>query len=344
VTAKYILVAVGGRPSFPDNIPNAKETSITSDDLFSLKKNPGKTLVVGASYVALECAGFLTGLGNDVTVMVRSILLRGFDQDMAQKIGQFMEEHGTKFIYKCVPEKIEVLPNEKRLVTWRNVEEDKTYSEEFDTVMIAIGRTADTASLGLEKVGVELDKNSKKIIVKPNEQSSVENIFALGDVAKGRPELTPTAIMAGRLLSKRLFGVSTINMDYTYVPTTVFTPIEYGACGYSEEDAIANFGADNIDVYHTNFKPLEWNFLETHSSKTCYVKLIVDKTKKNKIVGLHFLGPNAGEVIQGYAVAIKMGATKEDFDNTVGIHPTIAEEVLGLTTTKAEGDADKTGC
>jgi len=255
-----------------------------------------------------------------------------------------MEEHGTKFIHNSIPTNIEKLPSGRKLVTWENPETKEIGSEEFDTILFAIGRTADTKDIGLETVGVEIDNVSKKIIVKDNEQSSVENIYAIGDCAKGRPELTPTAIMAGRYLARRLFAASSINMNYKYVATAVFTPLEYGACGWSEEDAIKQFGQDNIEVYHTSFKPLEWNFLEARTSHSCYVKQIVDKSDNEKILGLHYLGPNGGEVIQGYAVAIKMGVTKAQFDDTVGIHPTVSEELLGLSAKKSEGDAEKSGC
>ncbi len=161
VTAETIVIGVGSRPSFPTDIPNPRELCITSDDLFSLKKAPGKTLVVGASYVALECAGFLTGLGFDVTVMVRSILLRGFDQDMAERIGEHMKIHGTKFIRGATPSHIEDV-NGQRKVTWAL--DGKDHSDVFDTVLLAIGRSADTNNLGLEQVGVKVNKENGKII------------------------------------------------------------------------------------------------------------------------------------------------------------------------------------
>jgi len=192
---------------------------------------------------------------------------------------------------------------------------------------------------------VELDKTSKKIVVKDDDSSTVPNVFAIGDCAKGRPELTPTAIMAGKMLARRLFNHDNLLMDYKNVATTVFTPLEYGCIGYSEEDAIAKYGGEeNLTIYNSTFKPLEWNFLETRLSTSCYIKMICDKTDALRILGLHYLGPNAGEVIQGYAVAIKMGATKHDFDATVGIHPTTSEEILGLSVTKGEGDGETEGC
>lgn len=255
VTADKILIAVGGRPSYA-GIPGDREFGITSDDLFSLQKAPGKTLVVGASYVALECAGFLTALGYDTTVMVRSILLRGFDQDMAERIGQYMENHHTKFIKEAVPVKLEKPdPEGKILVTYTQGGEEKT--GEYDTVLFAIGRYAVTEGLNLEKAGVVCEKNGK-FKVNEQEQTNVANIYAIGDVIYGQLELTPVAIKAGQLLAKRLAGVSSQLMDYVNVPTTVFTPLEYGSCGLSEEDAKAKYGADNISTYHTKFQPLEW--------------------------------------------------------------------------------------
>mmetsp|Transcript_2242 Transcript_2242/g.3872 ORF Transcript_2242/g.3872 Transcript_2242/m.3872 type:complete len:346 (+) Transcript_2242:661-1698(+) len=257
VTADKIVIAVGGRPSYPD-IPGDREFGITSDDLFSLSKAPGKTLVVGASYVALECAGFLTALGYDTTVMVRSIFLRGFDQDMANRIGSYMEAYHTKFIRGAVPVKLEKPdPEGKITVTFKQGDEEKT--EEYDTVLFAIGRYAVTKGLNLEKAGLECEKNGK-FKVTPGELTNVPNVYAIGDVIYGQLELTPVAIKAGKLLAQRIAGKSEDLMDYVNVPTTVFTPIEYGCCGYSEEDAKAKFGADNISTYHTEFQPLEWQY------------------------------------------------------------------------------------
>ena len=225
-------MACGGRPSYPD-IPGAKEFGITSDDIFSLKKPPGKTLVVGASYVALECAGFLTALGFETSVMVRSIFLRGFDQDMANLIGKHMELHGTKFIRGSTPSKLEQ-DGDKITVTWDSADGEK--QEQFDTVLFAIGRYATTDKLDLNAAGLKVEKNGK-FIVNPHEQTNVPHIYAIGDVQFGRLELTPSAIKAGALLAKRLYGSSTELMDYNLVPTTVFTPLEYGTIGLTEEAA-----------------------------------------------------------------------------------------------------------
>ena len=171
------------------------------------------------------------------------------------------------------------------------------------------------------------------------------HIFAIGDVIYGKLELTPVAIKAGKLLSYRLFGGKTEKMDYINVPTTVFTPIEYGACGYSEEDAKEKFGADNIATYHSEFTPLEWAYNKSRPDGNCYVKVLVNKLDNDRVVGFHICAPNAGEVTQGLGIAIKCGVTKEILDSCVGIHPTIAEDCIGLQYTKEENpDAAKGGC
>jgi len=179
------------------NIPNVEKLVVTSDDLFMLPKPPGKTLIVGASYIALECAGFLAAFGFDVTVMVRSILLRGFDQELANKIGEYMERHKVKFIREAIPVKIEKTADDKRLVSWAAKETDKPIgTDTFDTVLLAVGRNADTKNLGLEKVGVKTEKNGK-IVCQDNDSTTVPSVFAIGDCVFGRLELTPAAIKAG---------------------------------------------------------------------------------------------------------------------------------------------------
>lgn len=202
VTAENICIAVGGRPNIPD-IPGG-EHCITSDDIFWLTKNPGKTLVVGASYVALECAGFLAAFGIDTTVMVRSILLRGFDQDMAEKIGKYMEAHHTKFIRGSVPHKVEKQESGRLNVFWKDTE-GKEITEEYDTVLFAIGRYAVTDELNCDVVGLAREKNGK-FKTRENESTNIDHIFAIGDCKDGVMELTPSAIKAGRLLARRLYG------------------------------------------------------------------------------------------------------------------------------------------
>ncbi|XP_050026798.1 thioredoxin reductase 1, cytoplasmic-like isoform X2 [Dermacentor andersoni] len=341
ITSRDFLLAMGERPRYPD-IPGAREYAISSDDLFFLPHCPGKTLVVGASYVALECAGFLRGIGLDVTVMVRSILLRGFDQDMAERIGQYMEKEDIRFIRPCVPTKLELIeegsPGKIRVTANANGTE---IVEEFNTVLFAVGREPCTHSLGLAEAGVNVNpKNGKLPAV--NERTNVPHIYAVGDVLEGRPELTPVAIQAGILLARRLYGGSDVQCDYTNVPTTVFTPIEYGCIGYSEEDANAKFGAESIEVFHTSFTPLEWT-LPKRGTDAGYLKIVCLIPENNRILGFHYLGPNAGEVTQGFATAMKLNATKADLDATIGIHPTCAELFTTLTVSKRSGASTKQG-
>eukprot|EP00090_Calanus_glacialis_P029410 TRINITY_DN471_c0_g1_i1.p1 TRINITY_DN471_c0_g1~~TRINITY_DN471_c0_g1_i1.p1 ORF type:complete len:595 (+),score=226.84 TRINITY_DN471_c0_g1_i1:99-1883(+) len=344
ITADKFIIATGGRPKYPD-IPGV-EHGISSDDLFSLPHNPGKTLLVGASYIALECAGFLAALGCDTTVMVRSILLRGFDQQMAVKIGDYMEEHGVNMIRECVPSSIERIeegaPGKVKVLG--KYKDGTEFVDEFNTVIYAIGRDACTNKIGLDKVGVKLNPKNGKILHDEKEQTNVPNIYAIGDVLDDKPELTPMAIQSGRLLAKRLCGVSETLTDYVNVCTTVFTPLEYGCCGLSEEEAIEKFGEEDLEVYHQNFWPLEWTVAH-RPENSCYCKVLCVKSQNMKVVGFHYLGPNAGEVTQGFGIALKMGATKADFDNLVGIHPTTAENFTTMEITKSSGvDASATGC
>eukprot|EP00011_Vannellida_sp_DIVA3-517-6-12_P002753 CAMPEP_0114628306 /NCGR_PEP_ID=MMETSP0168-20121206/12751_1 /TAXON_ID=95228 ORGANISM="Vannella sp., Strain DIVA3 517/6/12" /NCGR_SAMPLE_ID=MMETSP0168 /ASSEMBLY_ACC=CAM_ASM_000044 /LENGTH=487 /DNA_ID=CAMNT_0001839681 /DNA_START=241 /DNA_END=1704 /DNA_ORIENTATION=- len=330
-TAEKIVIAVGGRPTILD-IPGA-EHAITSDDIFQLDHNPGKTLVVGASYVALECAGFLVGFGYDTTVMVRSILLRGFDQDIAERIGNYMEKHGTKLIRPATPKSIVKKDDGKLAVTFTHDGEEKT--EEYDTVLFAAGRYADTKLLDLDVAGVEANPKNGKIPAK-DEQTNVPHIYAIGDILDGKLELTPVAIKAGKLLAERLYSESTATMDYDNVPTTVFTPIEYGCCGLAEEEAEARHGKEQIETFLTHYKPTYWNVAEREDN-TCFMKLICLKPDL-KVIGYHVLGVQAGEITQGVAVAMKAGATKATFDDTVGIHPTSAEAMTTMKITRASGD------
>ncbi|XP_023682624.1 thioredoxin reductase 3 [Paramormyrops kingsleyae] len=345
-TAATFVLATGERPRYL-GIPGDKEYCVTSDDLFSLPYCPGKTLVIGASYVALECAGFLAGLGLDVTVMVRSILLRGFDQDMAERAGQHMEEHGVKFIRKFVPIKVEELEKGEpgRLkVTAKSTETDDIIEGEYNTVLIAVGRDACTGGIGLDKAGVKVNEKNGKVPVNDKEQTNVPHIYAIGDILEGKWELTPVAIQAGKLLARRLFAGSTIQCDYINVPTTVFTPLEYGCCGLSEEKALQLYGDDNVEVYHSLLWPLEYTVPNRDNNK-CYAKILCNKLDNERVVGFHYLGPNAGEVTQGFGVAMKCGLTKEQLDSTIGIHPTCAEIFTTLEVTKQSGkDISQAGC
>uniref|UniRef100_A0AC34QVS2 Thioredoxin reductase n=1 Tax=Panagrolaimus sp. JU765 TaxID=591449 RepID=A0AC34QVS2_9BILA len=351
LTADKFLVAVGLRPRYPD-VPGAKEYCITSDDLFYLPYNPGKTLCIGASYVSLECAGFLRGIGNDVSVMVRSILLRGFDTDMAERIGKHMKKKGIKFLnavpvrFEQLKERTETEPGRIK-VHFKLVKEDGTSeeaSEEFDTVLLAIGRDAKTEDLGLDKIGAKLSK-AGKLICRVDQNLTMPNIYAVGDVLDGCPELTPVAIHAGRALVRRVFTGNLEVTEYWSVPTTVFTPLEYGCCGMSEDDAIKKFGKDNIVIYHNVFYPLEYTVPERNDDmESCYLKLICIK-ESERVIGFHILTPNAGEITQGFGIALKMNATKADFDRLIGIHPTVAENFTTLNVVRKEGEElEASGC
>lgn len=342
-SARRIVVAVGGRPNFPE-VPGAKECCITSDDIFSLKAHPGKkVLVVGASYVALECAGFLHGVGCEVTVMVRSILLRGFDQECANKIGDYMEEIGIKFIRGSVPSSLNKTKDGKAVVChWKLADAaGPASSEQFDTVLLAIGRTPVTKDLKLCCAGVMRLTNHKIPVFQ--EQSNVPHIYAIGDVSQvegsAALELTPVAIQAGKLLARRLFNKEQKQMNYKLVPTTIFTPIEYGCVGLTEDDAKEAFGQENIETFLSVFQPLEMtlpNRMNTLKT-SCFCKVVLNYADSARLVGFHYMGPNAGEVTQGFALAMIMGATKDNLDACVGIHPTCAETLTTLDITKGSG-------
>ncbi|XP_011402602.1 PREDICTED: thioredoxin reductase 1, cytoplasmic-like [Amphimedon queenslandica] len=341
ISGARIVVAVGGRPRYLD-IPGAKEYAITSDDIFSLQEPPGRTLVIGASYVALECAGFLSKMGFMTFCMVRSILLRGFDQQMANYIGDNMIKKRINFLHSCVPTKIRLVKDSPReyAVEYSNTASKKTGEITVNTVLIATGREPDTKLLGLDKAGVEMTKSGH--IPTVYEQTNVPHIYAIGDVQKGKMELTPLAIQAGKLLSRRLFGGSKDYCNYLDVPTTVFTPMEYGTIGLSEEDAEEIFGKERIEVYHTSFKPLEYTVPQRQDDDG-YMKLVVDKENGERVLGLHVASPNAGEITQGYAVAMRLGAKKKDFDSTIGIHPTCSETFTTLRVTKSSGEDSSAG-
>ena len=362
ITGETIILAPGGRPRYL-GVPGDKECCITSDDIFSLRKSPGKTLVVGASYIALECAGFLTAFGYDTYVMARSIFLRGFDQEVAEHIGNFMERHGTKMIKRCSPVKFERIteeedPSQKDMIrcTYKNLDFGFETSEVFDTVLLAVGRDACTPQMNIQAAGIQMNEKTGKVLVNEFDQTTADNIYAIGDAVDTRQELTPVAIKSGERLADRLFGGKpNLKMDYNEVPTTVFTPIEYGCVGMSEELAVETYGMDKLEIYHSYLRPLEWktnhefhdikNDISHREDNSCFFKMVTLKEENERVIGLHYVGPNAGEVMQGFALAVKLKATKADFDDTVGIHPTVAEEFTTLKVTKSSGmDPSKRGC
>lgn len=284
----------------------------------------------------MECAGFLKGFGYDTTMMVRSILLRGFDQQMAGLVTNSLVEKGVNIKYNAVP--TSVVKDEatgKLTVAWK-ADDGSKGADEYDTVLFAIGRKALTDDLKLVNAGVAVVDANAKVPVNEREETNVDNIYAVGDVIDGRPELTPVAIHAGRLLARRLFGGGSQIMDYADVATTVFTPMEYGCVGMSEEMALKQFGEEHVEVMHAYYKPTEF-FVPQKSVRSCYLKTVALREGDQKVLGMHYVGPVAGEVIQGFAAALKAGLTHKILLNTVGIHPTTAEEFTRLSITKRSG-------
>merc|ERR1712194_60761 len=292
--------------------------------------------------------GFIAGLGFDTTVMVRSILLRGFDRDLAERIGDHMDVHsGVKFAKGMVPSEFKADP--------ANPERTEVYVEgklfgSYDTVLLAIGRTGLAEKINAAEAGVVsakegIDSKQGKFVVDSSDKvlgCASGNIYAIGDVAKDVPELTPVAIDSGCKLVDRLFGNSTKLMDYKNVATAVFTPLEMGTVGLSEEDAVEKYGKDGIIVFHSLFTPLEWKTNHDRPQEGgCYAKVVCEAApdeSSQKVVGFHVVGPNAGEMIQGYAVALKTGSlTKEVINDTVGIHPTCTENLVDKMEIKEEG-------
>ncbi|MFC5630370.1 MULTISPECIES: glutathione-disulfide reductase [Streptococcus] len=319
-TAPHILIATGGHALYPE-IPGA-EYGITSDGFFELDAVPNRTAVVGAGYIAVEVAGVLHALGSETHLFVRQDRpLRNFDQEIIGTLTDYMTENGPTLHTHSIPK--EVIKNADESLTLV-LENGQRYT--VDTLIWAIGRRPNVTGFGLEKTGVAL--NDKGFIAADEfENTNVSGIYALGDVT-GKLELTPVAVKAGRQLSERLFNAKTnAKMDYKDVATVIFSHPAIGSIGLSEEAAVAEFGAENIKVYRSTFTPM-YTALGTHRqpSKMKLVCLWEDE----KIIGLHGIGYGVDEMVQGFSVAIKMGATKEDFDNTVAIHPTGAEEFVTM--------------
>jgi len=319
VTAKNILIAVGGWPFKPD-IPGIEHT-ITSNEIFYLKEQPKRMVVVGGGFIALEFASIMDGLGSDVTLMYRGdLFLRGFDEDMRQHLKEEMTTNsGIDVQFNTDPQ--EIIKNDDGSLTVVTNSGDKI---ECDAVMYATGRKGKTDHLNLESAGVE----TKGSFIPVNEYShtNVPSIYAVGDVTN-RIALTPVALMEGHRLADTVFGGKDSPSDHEYVASTVFTTPEIGTVGYTEEQAAEKFG--DVDVYKSRFRAMKHSFpkSETYS----LFKIIVD-SKTQRVVGCHVATDGAGEMIQGVAIAVKMGATKEDFDNTIGIHPTSAEELVTMRT------------
>eukprot|EP00751_Fragilariopsis_kerguelensis_P011742 CAMPEP_0170774614 /NCGR_PEP_ID=MMETSP0733-20121128/10059_1 /TAXON_ID=186038 /ORGANISM="Fragilariopsis kerguelensis, Strain L26-C5" /LENGTH=548 /DNA_ID=CAMNT_0011117197 /DNA_START=128 /DNA_END=1775 /DNA_ORIENTATION=+ len=324
VTAKNILIAVGGWPFKPD-LPGIEHT-ISSNEIFYLEKQPKSMVIVGGGFIALEFAQIMHGLGTEVTLMYRGdLFLRGFDLDVREHLLEELKRN-TDIDIQFQTDPVEIIKNHDKndgesltVVTKDGAKVD------CDQVLYATGRTGKTDTLNLESAGVKMDKSF--IPVDEYSRTNVDGIYAVGDVTN-RMALTPVALMEGHSLADTVFGGMDRPCDHEYIASTVFTSPEIGTIGYSEEEAHDKFQG-NIAVYKTKFKPMMHSFPQ--SEMYTLMKLIVD-TATDKVVGCHIATDGAGEMMQGIAVAVKMGATKSDFDRTIGIHPTSAEELVTMRT------------
>jgi glutathione reductase (NADPH) len=325
VTAKTIVIATGGQPERPP-IPGA-ELGIVSDDAFYLKEMPKRVIVCGSGYIAVEFAGIFQALGAETHLVYRQPLpLRGFDQDIRESLAEALTAQGVTLHPSCVLGKVQA-DGEQRVLTFGD---NRTLSA--DLVFFATGRKPNTAGLGLEKAGVTTTSHGA-VIVNHQRQTLQHHIYAIGDVTD-HMNLTPVATAEGHALADTLFGNNPREISLHNVPSAVFSTPPISTVGLTEEVA-ASMGP--VDVYVTKFKPMR-HTLSGRDRRTT-MKLVVDQ-KTQKIVGVHMLGEDAPEIVQGLAIAVTMGATKQDFDRTIGIHPTAAEEFVTLRTrTRVSGVA-----
>ena len=318
--APHILIATGSRPFVP-GIPGS-ELAITSDGFFEMERLPQKVVITGAGYIAAELAGMLHGLGSKVIMVLRKDqLLRGFDSSLTSVLMSEMKRVGVEFRLRTSVTSIKQDPDSKLSLTLT----DDASIDSVDEYIIAIGRKPNSDSLNLDAVGVELTSRGH-IDTDRFQNTSAEGVYAVGDVT-GRAPLTPVAIAAGRRLSDRLFGGKMNSyLNYENIPTVVFSHPPIGTVGLGEDAARMKYG-DSVNVYSSQFKNMYYQVTERTSPT--FLKLIT-VGEEEKVVGCHIIGDFADEIIQGFSVAVKMGACKRDFDNTVAIHPTAAEEMVTL--------------
>lgn len=317
VTAKHILIATGAWPTKDERIPGVEYT-VTSNELFEMESLPGRILIAGGGYIAVEFAGIFNGLGVETTLVYRGDkVLRGFDEDVRDHLMAEMQARGIRIITETIFEKVEKT-DRGLLTTLKNGEAVAT-----DMVLFAIGRKPYTEGLGLEEAGVEMTKNGA-VVVDEFSKSSVDHIYAVGDVTD-RVALTPVAIREGAAFVETVFKDNPTSPDHETIPTAVFSQPEIGTVGLTEAQAIEQYG--QVDVYRSNFRPM-FNILADNPSRML-MKMIVEP-KSDRVVGVHVVGPHAGEMIQFIGVAVKMGATKAQFDATMAVHPTAAEELVTM--------------
>lgn len=316
-TAERILVAVGGWPFVPD-IPGA-EHCITSNEVFDLENFPKRVFVVGGGYIAIEFAGIFAGLGCETQLIHRGdLFLNGFDQEVREFTAQEVAKKGIQLRFNT-----EIVHIEKRAEGGLQVKFKDGQVETVDQVMYATGRVPNTEQLGLASVGVERAKNGA-IQVNEQYQTSVPSIYAVGDVID-RVQLTPVALAEGMALVRSLYGAGSPAVEYELIPTAVFCQPNIGTVGLSEEAAVQRY--PELDVYRSEFRSMKHSL--SGSEERTLMKLLVDR-RTDKVVGVHMVGADAGEIIQGIAIALKAGATKATFDATIGIHPTAAEEFVTM--------------
>jgi glutathione reductase (NADPH) len=323
VTAKYILIATGSTPNHGPAIPGIEHV-ISSNEAFHLKELPRRVVIQGGGYIALEFACIFAGFGSDVTVIYRGDnILRGFDEDVRAHVRSEMEMAGITILTGCTVTKIDK-PNKEFITHLSNGS-----SIASNQVMFAIGRHPNIANLGLENAGVAINSKNGGIAVDGFSKTSVPNVYAIGDVTH-RINLTPVAIREGHAFADTVFGNKTIEVDHTTIPTAVFSQPEVGTVGLTETEARAQFS--HVDIYKTAFRPIK----STMSGRDTRIlmKLVVDG-KSDRVLGCHIVGDTAAEIIQAVAIAVKMKATKADFDATFALHPTAAEELVTMRTPTA---------
>lgn len=320
-SAPHISITTGGYPIIPEI--EGGNLGITSDGFFDLLEQPKRAVVVGAGYIGVELAGVLHSLGTDTTLVVRKEKpLRNFDDTISDTLVDIMAEEGPKLINHAEVTKVIKQNDNSLLVSLSNGDNIET-----DTLIWAIGRAPANENIGLEHTDIKLDERGY-IVVDEYQNTTAQGVYALGDNI-GKIDLTPVAVKAGRLLSERLFnGQTNAKMDYTLIPTVVFSHPPIGTMGLTEAEAIAEHGKDNVKVYNSSFGAM-YTAVTRHRQATT-MKLIC-AGENEKVVGIHGIGHGMDEILQGFGVALKMGATKADFDACVAIHPTSGEEFVTLT-------------
>ncbi|MDE2263039.1 MAG: glutathione-disulfide reductase [Gammaproteobacteria bacterium] len=321
LSAPHIIIATGGRPLLPP-IPGA-ELGITSDGFFELPRRPERVAIVGSGYIAIELTGIFASLGSDVTLILRGeTMLKHFDSMIGESMLKILRDDGVSIVTQAWPSALDCDNRGSLALSLR----DGRRLERFDCVLWAIGRAPAVEELGLDRAAVELDAYGF-IVTDKYQCTSAAGVYAIGDIT-GRAPLTPVAIAAGRRLSDRLFGgKGDRHLDYRNIPTVVFGHPPIGTVGLSEQAARDDYGDEAVTVFKSSFIPM-YHALTTAKPR-CDMKLVtVGPTRR--VVGVHVVGPGADEMMQGFAVAMRMGATKEDFDDTVAIHPTSAEELVTM--------------